>query len=311
MGRVTKYKKISVLGVYFPDLSFRRSANLIARQIKARKSKRQIRKKMKEAGQVNFWGRLDRTVGEELQAFLVVTPNPEICMAAAADPEYKKLLNEADLALPDGTGILWAAHYLKLPSTGAVNAKLQRWISLLWGFLRPGSIRDIIPERITGVDMTLELCRRAEREKWSVFLLGAAEGVAEQAAAKLQEKYPKLKIAGTYSGSPRPEDERAIHFEVKKGTPDILLVAYGAPAQERWLRRNLKYLPSVKCAMGVGGTLDFLAGRRARAPKWLQNLGLEWVWRLCHEPGRWRRIWTAVVKFPQTVERYKVNQNKK
>jgi N-acetylglucosaminyldiphosphoundecaprenol N-acetyl-beta-D-mannosaminyltransferase len=109
-------------------------------------------------------------------------------------------------------------------------------------------------------------------------------------------------IAGCYAGSPRPEDEPAIHERILAAKPDILLVAYGAPAQELWIARNQPLL-GVPAAIGVGGTFDYLAGHVPRAPRWMRRLGLEWLFRLIRQPWRWRRIWTAVVSFPLAVWR--------
>jgi N-acetylglucosaminyldiphosphoundecaprenol N-acetyl-beta-D-mannosaminyltransferase len=105
----------------------------------------------------------------------------------------------------------------------------------------------------------------------------------------LSSKYPNLQIVGTYSGSPAVEEEDEIVALVKQAGPDILFVAYGAPQQDKWIARNLEKL-GVPLAMGVGGTLDFIAGVAVRAPRWVQRLGLEWLHRLCREPWRWRRM---------------------
>ncbi|MDP2726812.1 MAG: WecB/TagA/CpsF family glycosyltransferase, partial [Dehalococcoidia bacterium] len=105
----------------------------------------------------------------------------------------------------------------------------------------------------------------------------------------LQGRYPGLRIAGTYPGSPSLEEEGEIVSKVREASPDILLVAYGAPAQDLWIYRNLERL-HVPVAMGVGGALDFVSGRVRRAPPWVRSLGLEWLFRLAQEPWRWRRM---------------------
>jgi N-acetylglucosaminyldiphosphoundecaprenol N-acetyl-beta-D-mannosaminyltransferase len=136
-----------------------------------------------------------------------------------------------------------------------------------------------------------------------VFLLGAADGVAEKAAAVLRSRNPRLKIVGTFSGSPRMEDDAVIMRMIKDAKPHLLLVAFGAPAQDLWIHEHLKNLPSVRVAMGVGGTFDFLAGVQKRAPRWMRSIGLEWLWRFIREPSRWKRMWRAVVVFPWLVIR--------
>lgn len=201
----------------------------------------------------------------------VMTPNPEMLVAADRDPAFKALLNSSALNIPDGAGLLWAARCQK----------------------------KFLPERVTGVDVLSALC--AAPECPTVFLLGAGESVAEKAADALRKKNPSLTIAGTYSGSPHLEDESEILMRINASGAQILFVAYGAPAQDFWIEKNLKRMPSVRVAMGVGGAFDFLAGVRSRAPLFMQSLGIEWLWRLIQEPRRIKRIFTAVVVFPFLV----------
>ena len=110
-----------------------------------------------------------------------------------------------------------------------------------------------------------------------------------------------LRIAGTFSGSPRDEDAEEIIGKIREAKPHLLLAAFGAPEQDLWISEHLKKLPSVRVAMGVGGTFDFLAGKRRRAPKWMRSIGLEWFYRLLREPKRIKRIFNAVVVFPMLV----------
>src|SRR5260370_3557463 len=122
-----------------------------------------------------------------------------------------------------------------------------------------------------------------------MYLLGAALGVAEEAALRLQNLAPGLQIAGTYAGTPAPAEEEAIIARVREAQADVRCVAYGAPAQDLWIARNLTRLPAA-LAVGVGGAYDFLSGRQRRAPRLMQRLGLEWLYRLYREPWRWRRM---------------------
>ena len=190
----------------------------------------------------------------------LVTINPEFVMAAQANRAFDRVLNEAALALPDGIGMLWASRVHGRP----------------------------LPERVPGSDIVPSIASLAAAQGWSVFFLGAAEGVAELAAARLREKYPALAVAGTHAGSPMIAEEAEIVARVRSVKPDILLVAYGAPAQDLWIARNLESL-GVPVCMGVGGTFDFISGIRRRAPRWVQSLGIEWLYRLAQEPWRWRR----------------------
>lgn len=214
---------------------------------------------------------------------LITTPNPEILLAAQKDQEFQNILNEACLALPDGFGLILA--------------------SLLSG--------EILKERVCGSDFILDICAAAEKMKKSIFLLGAEEGIAAKAGAEINTKYPFLKISGTEKGiklqvkSCKLKVDSAKNEEllarINLAKPDILFVAFGQVKQERWIAENLPNLPSVKIAMGVGGAFDFIAGIVPRAPIWMRQLGLEWLWRLIKEPRRFKRIFNAVVKFPLHV----------
>ncbi|MDD5041410.1 MAG: WecB/TagA/CpsF family glycosyltransferase [Candidatus Peribacteraceae bacterium] len=205
----------------------------------------------------------------------IMTPNNEMLMETAHNADFRALLNETDLNIPDSTGLVWMARL-----TG------QR-----------------LPERVTGVDTVTALCASLTKEA-PVFLLGAQPGIAEAAASVLLKNNPRLKIVGCFAGSPREEDAPTILAMIRAAAPHLLLVAFGAPAQDLWIAKHLQEMPSVRVAVGVGGTFDFLAGKRQRAPIRMQRLGLEWLWRLMREPRRIGRIWRAVVIFPLLVLRF-------
>jgi N-acetylglucosaminyldiphosphoundecaprenol N-acetyl-beta-D-mannosaminyltransferase len=191
----------------------------------------------------------------------ICTVNPEFVMIAQQNHAFFNLLQRVDVCLADGVGLLLAAKYLGKP----------------------------LPERVTGSDGLVYLAEQASQKGWRLFLLGAAEGVAQQAADKLTERYPTLQIAGVYAGSPRSEEAAEIIERVNASHADILLVAYGAPRQDLWIDQHRNEL-KVKVAMGVGGSYDFIAGIVPRAPQTMQRLGLEWLYRLYREPWRWRRM---------------------
>ena len=136
--------------------------------------------------------------------------------------------------------------------------------------------------------------------------MGAAEGVARAAAEQLRRRHPGLDVVGTHAGSPAPEDEDEIVGNITRARPDILFVAYGAPQQEKWIARNLGRL-GVPVAMGVGGAFDFISGHAKRAPGWMRRFGLEWLYRLCHEPWRWRRM-LALPRFACLVLRARLGR---
>jgi N-acetylglucosaminyldiphosphoundecaprenol N-acetyl-beta-D-mannosaminyltransferase len=209
---------------------------------------------------------------QEGGAHQVVTVNPEFVVAAQDDAEFTRVLANADLSVPDGAGLLLAARWLGTP----------------------------LRARVTGVDLSRRLAELAARRGYHLFLLGAAPGVAQRAADRLVADHPGLHIAGVYAGSPDPAEELSIIALVRAAAPQILLVAYGAPAQDKWIARNLERLDVPVC-VGVGGVLDYLAGAVPYAPAWLRRLGLEWLYRVIRQPRRWRRIWRAVVVFPWLV----------
>ncbi len=193
-------------------------------------------------------------------SYQIATVNPEFLMQARRDAAFRATLQGAALCVPDGIGVVWAARR---------RGKRLR-------------------ERVAGVELTERLVAEAARCGWRVYFLGAAPGVAEQAAARLQERYPGLQVAGCYAGSPALAEEAALVARVREARPDLLFVAYGAPAQDLWLARNLARTGAT-VGMGVGGSLDFIAGITRRAPAWMRRLGLEWLHRLIRQPWRWRR----------------------
>jgi len=146
---------------------------------------------------------------------------------------------------------------------------------------------DPLPGRAPGRLLVDRLAALATERRLSLFLLGAAPGIAERAATTLRHRHPELRIAGTYAGS--ADADADVVGQVAAAAPDIVLVAFGMPKQERWIARNLGQLPSVRVAVGVGGSLDYLAGAAKAPPALVHAVGLEWLWRLLRDPKRWRR----------------------
>lgn len=191
----------------------------------------------------------------------IVTVNAEFVMIAQRDDRFRHVLAASDLATPDGAGVVWAAR--------RKGATIQR--------------------RVGGSDLIWSLSRQAAQYGNSVFLLGAAEGVAASAALRLQAAIPGLVVGGTHAGSPAPGEEDSIVDLVRASGAYILFVAFGAPQQDLWIARNLQRSGAV-VGMGVGGSFDYVAGTARRAPVWMQERGLDWLWRLIQQPWRWRRM---------------------
>lgn len=230
----------------------------------------------------------------------VTTPNPEILLVAQKNHKFLKILNHSDLNIADGTGVLWAAKYLdSTKNTTSKIKKIGKWfLSLAKMPFYSFSNKKILPERVTGSDLMLNICKKGSKK---IFLLGAAEGVGEIVREKLEKINPQINIVETHAGSPSIEEENKIIEKINSAEPEILFVAYGAPNQEIWIDRNIKHLHTVKVAIGVGGSFDFIAKIKRRAPKWLQNIGMEWIFRLIQQPTRFKRIYNATVKFPITI----------
>jgi len=236
----------------------------------------------------------------------VVTPNPEMVLNASRDVDFKAVLSDAGLSIPDGVGVLWASYYLSLPMPASFWGRYaQLFSSLVSIFLSPQKIRQLLPQRVTGTDLMYKIIDQSQEHGWKIYLLGAREGVAQKAITILRACYPQANFVGCFAGSPQTADESAIRDIVSAAAPDILFVAYGSPAQEKWIHYNLPHLPSIKIAVGVGGAFDFAAGIVKRAPHAMQQLGLEWLYRLIQEPSRIRRIWNATFVFINLVRKVK------
>lgn len=203
----------------------------------------------------------------------LATVNPEFLVEAAQNKPFKDILNTTALNVVDGTGIK------------------------LWG---KGLYGDVYT-RFTGVELAENICELAATQKKSVYFLGGFD-VAKKAAAIMQAKYPTLIVVGAEDGSPT-----IISENLKKAQPDVLLVAFGAPAQELWINKFKSDLPSTKLAVGIGGTFDFWTGKAKRAPQIIRRVGLEWLWRLITQPKRAKRIWRAVVVFSWLIVKEKLS----
>jgi len=192
---------------------------------------------------------------------LVATVNPEFVMRAGQDKEFARVLEAADLCLADGSGVVWAARRQGCALSGPV----------------------------TGTDLIPPLAALCARRQLRLFLLGAAPGVADDLAQRLMAEHPGLQVSA-HPGSPEPSADAETIDRIAAERPHVLLVAYGAPNQELWINRLGDSLSGVSVAIGVGGAFDYLTGRVPRAPVWMRRAGLEWLFRLAHQPWRIRRM---------------------
>lgn len=224
----------------------------------------------------------------------LVTLNPEMVMQAERDAAFRAALAGADLRVPDGAGLIWAQWYIRS----------QFW-SLLPSLLA-FPFRNVL--RITGVDTVHVLAKLCVQHRQPMYLLGGTTSQVEQTAASLRRQFPGLNVSTSPDHTFDPVGPASILDDLKEKQPAVLLVAYGAPKQTVWIARHKDTLPSVRIAVGVGGAFAILSEERPRAPRFLQQLNLEWLWRLLLEPSRLPRIWHATVQFPLLIKRQKSQQ---
>lgn len=203
---------------------------------------------------------IDRLIQEKKCAY-VVTPNVDHIVQLETNKELQAVYANASLILTDGKPLLWIAKWYGTP----------------------------IKEKISGSDLFPLLCKMAAEKGYKMFFLGAAEGVAEKAAENLSKRYKGLQVIGTYSppfGFEESQEEmEKIRFMIKKSKPDILIVGLGCPKQEKFIYNNRKQL-KVPISLGLGASFDFEAGNIKRAPRWMSDHGLEWLFRITQDPKR-------------------------
>ena len=230
------------------------------------------------------------------QQITIVTPNPEFVVYAYKSLSFRETINQATFAIPDGSYLFWARALQNRRQEAKNYQNWPHWRRFLancfWGarFSCQLHCGNLAENRLTGSDFLLDLLQLAAQKKGYVFFLGAGPGVAAKAAQRLQKLVPGWRLAGAFAGNGSPQGDPTARKAIQaSGKPIfLLLIAYGMGKQERWMQRNLPYL-SVKIAIGVGGAFDYYAGLVPRAPTWMRCHGLEWLYRLFHQPWRWRR----------------------
>jgi N-acetylglucosaminyldiphosphoundecaprenol N-acetyl-beta-D-mannosaminyltransferase len=223
--------KVSIFGVPFSKLGMQATVNLITSMIESRRPHQ------------------------------IITANPIMVMSAVESPDYMNIMKQADLIVPDGAGVVWAAQYIGNPVT----------------------------ERVTGFDLLHQMMKLGETEGWKVFLVGASPEIISAAAENLKQQYPSLKIVGYRDGYFQADEDDAVIENIQAHQPDILLLGRSADKQEPWIAKHKNKL-QIPVIMGVGGSFDVLSGKLKRAPKMFQWLRLEWFYRLLQEPWRYKRM---------------------
>ena len=208
---------------------------------------------------------------------MIATANAQFAQIAGGNERFRHLLDDAEIVVADGMSVVMASRLLGHP----------------------------LPERIAGVDLLVELCREAARAGLTVYFLGGRPCAAKKAADGLRARFAPLRVAGIdcppYGFESEPGESAAVVRRISEAAPDILFVGFGAPKQEYWMEEHGEALP-VKVMIGVGCSFDVLSGELPRAPQWMQKAGLEWAFRLGHEPKRlWKRYLVGNAQFLQTV----------
>ena len=225
------YPTVSLYGVPFSKMNMKETVDYLAEAVRTRRSHR------------------------------VVTGNPTMLMAGFENPAFCRALKTADLIVPDGAGVVWAAKHAGQP----------------------------VAERVAGFDLMHELLRAGERYGWKAYLLGTTPENIAAAHANLQRRYPGVRFVGYRDGFFTEQDDAAVVAAIRDTSPDLLFVARSMMTQEPWLAKYQDEL-QIPVMMGVGGTLDIAAGKLKRAPVMFQRLRIEWLYRLLQEPTRYRRM---------------------
>lgn len=225
---------------------------------------------------------IDELIKQNKNAY-VVTPNVDHIIQLERGGELVEVYKNADLILTDGKPLIWISKWYGTP----------------------------IKEKISGSDLFPRLCSLAAKKRYKMFFLGAAEGIAAKAAENLMKKFTGLQVVGTYSppfGFEKDEEEmRRIKTMIKDAAPHILIVGLGCPKQELFILHQREEL-GVPVSLGLGASLDFEAGNIKRAPKWMANHGLEWLFRITQDPGRLiKRYWNDAISIVPLIRKYNKN----
>ncbi len=242
---------------------------------------------------------------------VILTPNPEILLASYKDPGLRQTLNDADVCIPDGVGLLWAERFNSLPKSNSTI--IGSFVYILQAIKAVFLLNKSVLELIKGRSLVLDLLDLGNQKGLKVYFLGSTQNVILKTLSRVAIDYPGvrakgfdgpvLNLEGEAVDSRNIKAESRAIFQIKKFTPDILFIAFGHPKQEKWISKNIESLNS-KVIMAVGGSLDYYSGEAKLPPSVFEKLGAEWFWRLLTDPKRYRRILNAIVIFPYKVIKF-------
>lgn len=244
--------------------------------------------------------------------------NTEFLQRALKDKNFREVLNSSDLNIVDGRGVLWAARCLTLPVVGngfirPIQAVLQMIYTGASIVFRPQFINHPIPEAIPGVEAFKLMMETAVNTSSGVFLFGSSQETLDLASANLKKEFPSLIISGSLNGYDYQKDSSIdVLGGINETDAKVLIVALGSPKQEYWINDNIKKLKNIQIAVGEGGTLDRIANPGQKSPKFINKIGLEWLWRTLFNKSktetrnRFQRFWNAVPSFIYQVVKWKV-----
>lgn len=224
---------------------------------------------------------IENCIKEDSKKSYIIAVNVDVIIKIENDSYLKEIADNADMVLMDGKPLVWISSLLKTP----------------------------VKEKISGSDLVPLVCERAANKGYTMFFIGGKEGIADQAKVRLEKQYPQIKIVGTYApkfGFEKSEEElNKINRMISDVKPDILVVCFGCPKQEKFIYENIdKY--DAKISICAGATIDFLAGNISRAPQWMSNNGLEWFYRFMQEPKRlFRRYFVDDIKIFKLIWKYR------
>lgn len=242
--------------------------------------------------------------------FYIVTPNPEQIIVAHKDEQYKEILNSADVSIPDGIGLIAACKFNSLPRPKNFIKRalvlFAQGLGVGFSVLFDRAWLESELKLIKGREVFTELIKLANKRSWKVVLVGDKNNSAQKAAKKLRQNYIKLKILGLTGpdlkddGSLKSSGEKQIEEKVveriRREKPDILFIGFRAPVQEKWLYRRYDEM-TFRCGMVVGGTFDYVSEKKTLPPSWIEDLNLEWLWRLIKRDQKAKRIMRAFPEF--------------